>query len=96
MLIMFSTLHSILVGALIVGLAFLIPSTSLNGWVKWIIIDGLVANNKFGNMVVYFFISIQKRIDRFYPMKVSMMTKASAIISAHHVRRKIMEIIYSQ
>jgi hypothetical protein len=47
-------------------------------------------------MVVYFFISIQKRIDRFYPMKVSMMTKASAIISAHHVRRKIMEIIYSQ
>jgi hypothetical protein len=93
---MFSTLHNILNRALIVGLALLIPSTPLNGCVKWIIIDGLVANNKFGNIVVHFFISIQKQIDRFYSIKVSMMTKASAIISAHNVRRKIMEIIYSQ
>jgi len=29
-------------------------------------------------------------------MKVSMMIKAWAIISTHNIRRKIMEIIYSQ
>ena len=33
---------SILVGALIVGLAFLVPSTSPNNWGHWIIISGLV------------------------------------------------------
>jgi ubiquinone biosynthesis protein len=33
---------SILVGALIIGLAFLVPSASPNSWVQWMIIGGLV------------------------------------------------------
>jgi ubiquinone biosynthesis protein len=34
---------SILVGALIVGLAFLVPTASPNSWVQWMVIGGLVA-----------------------------------------------------
>lgn len=46
---------SILVGALIVGLAFLVSSTSPNSWVQWTIIGGLVAIISLG---IWLFISL--------------------------------------
>ena len=46
---------SILVGSLIVGLAFLVPSASPNSWVQWMVIGGLVA---IINLGIWLFISL--------------------------------------
>lgn len=45
---------SILVGALIIGLAFLVPSTAPNSWVQWMVIGGLVTTISLG---IWLFIS---------------------------------------
>jgi len=46
---------SILVGSLIIGLAFLVTNTSPNNWVQWVIIGGLVAIISLG---IWLFISL--------------------------------------